>query len=70
MVFPDPLSRPALDKYLGNRKKLDGVILIDVPSEFIFDRMTGREAVPCVVLAITLSIILLQGRVNVMYVVM
>jgi adenylate kinase len=44
--FPRSLEQAkALDKYLEEiGKKLDGVILIDVPSEFILDRMTGRRS--------------------------
>ncbi len=44
--FPRSLEQAkALDNYLeGLDKKLDAVVLIDVPSEFILDRMTGRRS--------------------------
>lgn len=43
--FPRTVKQAeALDKFLdGNDKKIDGTILIDVPKEAIFDRMTGRR---------------------------
>ncbi|WP_074365555.1 adenylate kinase [Clostridium sp. N3C] len=46
--FPRSLDQAkALDQYLeGLGNKLDAVVLIDVSSEFILDRMTGRRSCP------------------------
>ncbi|MCI1944708.1 adenylate kinase [Clostridium luticellarii] len=46
--FPRTVNQAkALDSYLGSvGQKIDVVLLIDVPKELIFDRMTGRRVCP------------------------